>query len=226
VQVFPAIFLQKKGKRTAGSPVLPVYSGGVHWVNASLPYLRCAFLQQWHPKRISFADILKMDVDFDFILQSAGGQEHYRVSGEEGTVDGFVIAFLPLFEDCDPVTGTVQALQRNTMALQGRFEPFIKVYGEKWPPLNGITAFLRKLGQDEPFLFLPVNGLTQSHRLILHNYIKSVKEGKDFETLYNESKDLFGTLIEKYQLHAYETIVPLMRKQKIIRKSVWLIGSK
>ena len=49
------------------------------------------------PKKMNFADVSKMNFDIDYILQSAGDQEHYRIPPEEKRVAGLVIAFFCLF---------------------------------------------------------------------------------------------------------------------------------
>lgn len=157
-------------------------------------------------KKATFADASKMDSEFDFILQSVGGSEHYRVSGDEEIVEGFVRAFLPLFDNySSDASGVqkVQILQCKTASLQIRLKTFVAEHGKKWPPLYGVPAFLEKLGCDEPFLFLPGIHPSPSERLLLHDFLKSKKEGKDFEALHNESKELFGDLLENYDMRAF-----------------------
>lgn len=144
-----------------------------------------------------------MDTEFHFTLKSVSWSKRYVVAGDDGSVDGFVAAFLPLFEGYDPLTVTLQPLQYNNVPLQARLHPFILEFEKKWPTLNGVTAFLRKLGPNQPFLLIPEVGLSAHERMLLHDALKSVKEGKDFQQLHNESKALFGELLIKYKIRVF-----------------------
>jgi hypothetical protein len=74
-----------------------------------------------------------MDFEFDFILQTVGGSEHYLVASDEMSVDNFLAAFLQLFEGCDPVAETVQDLQCNNPGLTGM-------------PCNQLLRYMEKNG--------------------------------------------------------------------------------
>ena len=93
---------------------------------------------------------------------------------------------------------TINGVVENNKEFQEKFQQFVNKYVEGFPELNGVHSQLKKLSEDEIFLFVPANTYAFKDRTILQFYLKSRNNNDDFELLKNEFEKKFRNIIDNY----------------------------
>jgi len=129
-------------------------------------------------------------------------------------ISPLVLELVSLFAkeiDTENLQMKIEQLQNNTDELKKRVFFFVDKYKDKSQGLNRFRKFFDKLGEGEYFLILPNNEFTSEQIAFFSNYLISLNEGKDFDSLNRENKKIFGSVLENYNIIAYDTA----RKVKI-----------
>lgn len=117
-------------------------------------------------------------------------------------VESFVYGLYEIFGDIE--TKKIDGLQKNDLETQREITSFISKFKSKFPPsINQITAYFRRLEDDEYFLFLPNIELTVQNSTKLYNYLLSLKGEKSFEELNEEFESTIGSTLNNYNLRAF-----------------------
>lgn len=117
----------------------------------------------------------------------------------EDFVNDIISIFAIIDEDNQPV---VNFLQSCTSEIRNEINKFVSKYNKKLPRLNAVNAFFNKLSNDEPFFFLPNIKMELAESIKLRDYLRAQIEGLDFEELNKQTKELFGDLLNNYNVGA------------------------
>lgn len=116
------------------------------------------------------------------------------------TIEEFVKELLFIFARVDEENEKiiVESHQQNSPEIQAKIEEFTNKFKDKLPALNGVPAYFRKLKEGEHFFFLPNLKFEPLENIKLYDYLKAAAEGKDFEEVHGQTKELFEGLFQKY----------------------------
>lgn len=95
---------------------------------------------------------------------------------------------------------TISLLQQNSSEVTQKIQNFTNKFKAKLPRLNSVAAFFRTLSEGERFFFLPNIEIGSFEILKLHDYLKAMSEGKDFDLVHTETKEIFEELFNKYHI--------------------------
>jgi hypothetical protein len=125
-------------------------------------------------------------------------------SDRKEVIEEFVEKLLMIFAKLDYENQklNVEAFQTNTSEVRKSITDFVEIFKKAHPPINSLTAYFRKLKQNENFFFLPNIEFDQAENLKLFNYLRAISEGKSFEEFNNQTEDLFQALLTKYAVRS------------------------
>lgn len=94
----------------------------------------------------------------------------------------------------------VSAIQKNTLEIRQQLDIVIQKFKSKYPEMNRITAFFRKLPDECFFIFLPNTKLSSMEKIKLYSYLKAKHDGSNFDEDYKQIKDLYENFLENYSV--------------------------
>jgi len=126
-------------------------------------------------------------------------------SPNKDTIEEFVKELLFIFAKVDEQNEKViiESFQQNTPELRQKIREFTDKFKGQIPSLNKVPAYFRKLQNEEHFFFLPNVKLEPFDNIKLYDYLKAAAEGKNFEELHRQSKELFEELFKTYSIKIY-----------------------
>lgn len=123
---------------------------------------------------------------------------------KEGGLNDYIIDLLTIFTTPDKEgRNKVDALQQCSDRTKQQVAKFTDKYKGILPQLNGFNAFIRKFPNGEHFYFMPNLKYKPEAKITLHNHLKSLNEGLDFEELERNTNKIFGKLLKLYEVGAY-----------------------
>lgn len=123
-------------------------------------------------------------------------------SENQELIESFVYGLYEILGDTE--TKKIDVLQKNDSKTKKKIEDFVVRFKDKFPPsINQITAYFRRLSEDESFLFLPNIDLTIQNSNKLYNYLLSLKGEESFEKLNKEFETTIGNTLNNYNLRAF-----------------------
>jgi hypothetical protein len=144
----------------------------------------------------------KLDFSFLALSHSIDMTFESTVSIDQLSND-FVLLFVKE-EDIDRENHkiNIKSLQQNTAKLRQRVDAFIDHYKDANIKVFQLHSYFQKLTEGEYFLIWPGNPLTTEQRMDFYNYLASLQEGKDYNTIKKQMDELFGKLRKVYSLNA------------------------
>lgn len=97
----------------------------------------------------------------------------------------------------------INALQHNTNELKRRINSVVERYKNLNCKIQQLNTYLQGLKKNEPFFVLPGGEITTEQRNSLTLYLHSIKEKKDFTQMTKEVNNLFGVLMDNYEIFAF-----------------------
>lgn len=97
----------------------------------------------------------------------------------------------------------INALQHNTNELKRRINSVVQRYKNLNCKIQQLNTYLQGLKKNEPFFVLPGGEITTEQRNSLTLYLHSIKEKKDFTQMTKEVNNLFGVLMDNYEIFAF-----------------------
>lgn len=122
-------------------------------------------------------------------------------SPNKDEVEEFVYDIISIFATVDENDRPlIISLQNNSPESITKISDFVSKYNRKLPQVNALKAFFNKLGDKESFFFLPNIKMELAESIKLRDYLRAIKEGLDFGELNSQTTELFGDLMENYNL--------------------------
>lgn len=143
-------------------------------------------------------------------------------SSNEQTLGNFIFTFFQLFPGVDFSTQTINSLHQNTADLKLSITDFVDTYKSVTPALNRVAAFFNRMTENEWFHFIPFKTISTIEDISLVNYLIALSNpGKEFDTLQNQFKDLFGDLLSDYEISVFgpdrKNIGEIQKSKRICR---------
>ena len=125
-------------------------------------------------------------------------------SPETEIVEEFVQKLLLIFAkvDVENEKVIVESFQQNNPENREKINEFVDEFKTKLPQLNALSAYFRKLKENEHFFFLPNLKFEQKENYKLYDYLRAVAEGVDFKEYEQQFEEIFGDLFDKYYVKA------------------------
>lgn len=104
--------------------------------------------------------------------------------------------------NCKILEGNI--IRINEKSHNEEIETLLEPYLSKYPILNRITSFHRKLKLNEVYTILAKNDITLLSFQKLYNYLFSVNRSEDFDKLQKGFTDLFKSTLNEYSYISYD----------------------
>jgi len=121
----------------------------------------------------------------------------------------FINNFMFLFAKKEDInnenrTATIQSQQKNSPELRAEVDKFIEHYKRLDIKVFQLRSYFQKLIEGEYFLIWPNGNLTSEQRTEFYNYLSSLRDGEDYQTVSEQMSDLFGELKNTYKIQAFD----------------------
>lgn len=99
---------------------------------------------------------------------------------------------------------TCRSLNKNTPELRGRVLDYINRYKDKNPKIYRLGDYFKSLEDGEMFFICPTSKRMPFNEYeALFNYLVSIRAGLPYETVVQQTADIFGNLRQLYDIKAY-----------------------
>lgn len=97
-----------------------------------------------------------------------------------------------------------RSLNKNTPELRGRVLDYINRYKDKNPKIYRLSDYFKCLEDGEMFFICPTSRRMPFNEYeALFNYLVSIRDGLPYETVVQQTADIFGNLRQLYDIKAY-----------------------
>lgn len=99
----------------------------------------------------------------------------------------------------------IESLQQNTEEFKTKINSVIQKNKAINPEIQQINSYFKNsLENDEYFFILFNTTISKEQRFLLCKYLLALQEGEDFEKITKEIDDLFGVLMDSYEMFAFD----------------------
>lgn len=98
----------------------------------------------------------------------------------------------------------IDSLQQNTEEFRAKINSVIQKYKTFEPKIRQINTYFKDLKDNEYFFIFPNDTIHKQQRFHLFNYLSALQKGEDFEKMTKEMDDLFGVLMDSYEIFAFD----------------------
>ena len=98
----------------------------------------------------------------------------------------------------------IDSLQQNTEEFRAKINSVIQKYKTFEPKIRQINTYFKDLKDNEYFFIFPNDTIHKQQRFHLFNYLSALQKGEDFEKMTKEMDDLFGVLMDSYEMFAFD----------------------
>jgi hypothetical protein len=98
----------------------------------------------------------------------------------------------------------IDSLQQNTEEFRANINSVIQKYKTFEPKIQQINTYFKDLKDNEYFFIFPNVTIDKQQSFHLFNYLSSLQKGEDFEKITKEMDDLFGVLMDSYEMFAFD----------------------
>ncbi|MFY0603253.1 MAG: hypothetical protein JXQ93_04845 [Flavobacteriaceae bacterium] len=113
-------------------------------------------------------------------------------------VNDLLDIFIIIEENGKPILNT---LQKFSNSINKEILDFVYRYNDRFPQLNQLPSFFRKLSHNDYFIFLPNIELDQLELFKLKEYYETIKEGKEYVNPSNDLLEKYIDLLKKYKIN-------------------------
>lgn len=108
--------------------------------------------------------------------------------------------------DCKNKKINIDSLQQNTENFRTKINSVIQKYKAINPKILQINSYFKKDLEDNEHFFIFCNTtISKEQRFLLYNYLLALREGEDFKKITKEIDDLFGVLMDSYEMFAFDS---------------------
>ena len=105
--------------------------------------------------------------------------------------------------DCENKKINIDSLQQNTEEFRAKINSVIQKYKAFEPKIQQINTYFKDLKDNEYFFIFPNDTIHKQQSFHLFNYLSTLQKGEDFEKMTKEMDDLFGVLMDSYEMFAF-----------------------
>ena len=97
----------------------------------------------------------------------------------------------------------IESLQQNTEEFRDKIDSFVQKYKTIECKIQQVNTYFKDLKDNEYFFIFPNDTIHKQQRFHLFNYLSALQKGEDFEKMTKEMDDLFGVLMDSYEMFAF-----------------------
>lgn len=105
--------------------------------------------------------------------------------------------------DCENHKINIESLQQNTEEFRAKINSVIQKYKTFEPKIQQINTYFKDLKDNEYFFIFLNNTIHKQQSFHLFNYLSALQEGEDFEKMTKKMDNLFGVLMDSYEMFAF-----------------------
>ena len=98
----------------------------------------------------------------------------------------------------------IDSLQQNTEEFRDKIDFFVQKYKNIEYKIQQINTYFKDLKDNEYFFIFLNATISKEQSFPLHNYLLALQEGEDFEKISKEIDELFGVLMDNYEMFAFD----------------------
>ena len=106
--------------------------------------------------------------------------------------------------DCENHKINIESLQQNTEEFRAKINSVIQKYKTFEPKIQQINTYFKDLKDNEYFFIFPNDTIHKQQSFHLFNYLSALQKGEDFEKISKEIDELFGVLMDNYEMFAFD----------------------
>lgn len=97
----------------------------------------------------------------------------------------------------------IESLQQNTPDFKTKIDSVVQKYKNVEPKIQQINSYFKDLKDNEYFFVFP-NAFSKEQSFQFYNYLSALEKNEDFEKVTKEIDDLFGVLMDNYEMFAFD----------------------
>ena len=120
-------------------------------------------------------------------------------------------------------------LQQNTEEFRAKINSVIQKYKTFEPKIQQINTYFKDLKDNEYFFIFPNDTIHKQQSFHLFNYLSALQKGEDFEKISKEIDELFGVLMDNYEMFAFDAdrkIISKLENQISLKEFVGIVIRK
>ena len=98
----------------------------------------------------------------------------------------------------------IDSLQQNTEEFRANINSVIQKYKTFEPKIQQINTYFKDLKDNEYFFIFPNVTIDKQQTFQMFIYLSALQKGEDFEKITKEMDDLFGVLMDNYEMFAFD----------------------
>ena len=106
--------------------------------------------------------------------------------------------------DYENIKINIYYLQQNTEEFRAKINSVIQKYKTFEPKIQQINTYFKDLKDNEYFFIFPNDTIHKQQSFHLFNYLSALQKGEDFEKISKEIDELFGVLMDNYEMFAFD----------------------
>lgn len=125
----------------------------------------------------------------------------------EKEIDPIVTDLLMVFVkeiDYENFKINIDSLQQNTMEFRTKIDAIVQKYKPFEPKIQQINSYFKDLKDNEHFFVFPNITIPKEQSFQFFNYLSALEKNEDFEKMTKQIDDLFGILMNSYEMFAFD----------------------
>jgi len=125
----------------------------------------------------------------------------------ENEIDPIVNDLLMVFAkeiDYENFKINIDSLQQNTEEFRTKIDSVVQKYKTLEPKFQQINSYFKELKDNEHFFVFPNTTIPKEQSFQLFNYLSALEKNEDFEKMTKQIDDLFGVLMNSYEMFAFD----------------------
>jgi len=98
----------------------------------------------------------------------------------------------------------IESLQQNTLEFRNKIDAVVQKYKSFEPKIQQINSYIKDLKDNEHFFVFPNTKILKEQSFQFFNYLSALEKNEDFEKMTKQIDDLFGVLMNSYEMFAFD----------------------
>jgi hypothetical protein len=99
---------------------------------------------------------------------------------------------------------SIESLQQNTTEFRTKIDAVVQKYNSYEPKIQQINSYFKDLKDSEHFFVFPNIKIPKEQSFQFYNYLSALEKNEDFEKITKQMDELFGILMNSYEMFAYD----------------------
>ena len=98
----------------------------------------------------------------------------------------------------------LDSLQQNTTEFKAKIDTVVEKYKSVDPKIQQLNTYFKDLKDNEYFFVFANAVITKEQSFRFYNYLSALEKNEDFDKLTTQIDDLFGALMNSYEMFAFD----------------------